>query len=252
MPCSHLTPPATPNQSPFVTFTPPGNQSGTQVMSWTNSSNVRVFQQSWTGPVVYSAMLAVCSMDGHGFEPWPKPLPMLADTSVRTWIEKAWLPCHTRGESDKQESMQEVHPSFQTQGRCHQGSKTGVSVAPWKGLMSSKNLKKDFIAAQLLKVLYNYLVVQLQWDWYQTGTVYPFTCSSHHLCYVAQLFCWAPPTVLGLLCVVPLICWWFATRYIRRSMPYESRTSRKLHEAWSYSWLGVANWKATTDRFCSH
>ena len=30
-------------------------------------------------------------------------------------------------------------PCFETQGRCHQKSKTGVPVAPRKGLMSSKN-----------------------------------------------------------------------------------------------------------------
>ena len=32
-----------------------------------------------------------------------------------------------------------IHPGFETQGRHHQKSKTGVSVAPRKGLMSSKN-----------------------------------------------------------------------------------------------------------------
>ena len=34
-----------------------------------------------------------------------------------------------------------IHPGFESQGRRHQKSKTGVSVAPRKGLMSSKNLK---------------------------------------------------------------------------------------------------------------
>ena len=38
--------------------------------------------------------------------------------------------------------MQGIYPGFETQGRRHQKSKTGVSVAPRKGLMSSKNLKK--------------------------------------------------------------------------------------------------------------
>ena len=32
-----------------------------------------------------------------------------------------------------------IHPGFETQGRRHQKSKTGVSVAPQKGLASSKN-----------------------------------------------------------------------------------------------------------------
>ena len=35
-----------------------------------------------------------------------------------------------------------IHPGFETQGRCHQKSKTGVSVAPQKGLVSYKLKKK--------------------------------------------------------------------------------------------------------------
>ena len=35
-----------------------------------------------------------------------------------------------------------IHPGFETQGRHHQKSKTGVSVAPQKGLVSYKNLRK--------------------------------------------------------------------------------------------------------------
>ena len=46
-----------------------------------------------SGRVVYSAMLAACGTDGHGFEPRPEPPPMLVDTSVSTWIKKAQLPC---------------------------------------------------------------------------------------------------------------------------------------------------------------
>ena len=33
-----------------------------------------------------------------------------------------------------------IHPGFETQGRRHQKSKTGVSVSPQKELASSKNL----------------------------------------------------------------------------------------------------------------
>ena len=40
-------------------------------------------------------------------------------------------------------SKQGIHPGFETQGRHRQKSKTGVSVAPRKALMSSKNLKKN-------------------------------------------------------------------------------------------------------------
>ena len=29
----------------------------------------------------------------------------------------------------------EIHPDFETQGRCHQKSKNSVSMAPYKGLM---------------------------------------------------------------------------------------------------------------------
>ena len=35
-----------------------------------------------------------------------------------------------------------IHPGFETQGRHHQKSKTGVSVASQKGLMSPKMLYK--------------------------------------------------------------------------------------------------------------
>ena len=37
----------------------------------------------------------------------------------------------------------QLHSSFETQRRSHQKSKTGVSVAPQKGFMSSKNLIKN-------------------------------------------------------------------------------------------------------------
>ena len=32
-----------------------------------------------------------------------------------------------------------IHPGFENQGRCHQKSKTGVPVAPQKGVVSSNN-----------------------------------------------------------------------------------------------------------------
>ena len=34
--------------------------------------------------------------------------------------------------------MQGIHPGFETQGRCQQKSKTGVSVAPQKDLSPPK------------------------------------------------------------------------------------------------------------------
>ena len=38
---------------------------------------------------------------------------------------------------------------FETQGRCHQNTKTGASVAPQKGLMSSKLKKKEHLYVDL-------------------------------------------------------------------------------------------------------
>ena len=70
------------------------------------------------------------------------------------WIKKAWLPCWPLYSpqvsqqrwiwgSYRWESTQKgIHPDFETHNRHHQKSKTRVSVAPWKGLMSSKNFKK--------------------------------------------------------------------------------------------------------------
>ena len=40
--------------------------------------------------------------------------------------------------------QESVHLGFETQGRRHQKSKTGVSVAPQKGHVSSRNKKKMF------------------------------------------------------------------------------------------------------------
>ena len=60
--------------------------------------------------------------------------------------------CSTRGESqgicDTYTSTKcekgRTHSGFETQRRHHQKSKTGVSVAPQKGLMSYKNFKKKY------------------------------------------------------------------------------------------------------------
>ena len=49
----------------------------------------------------------------------------------------------------------DIHPGFETQGRCHQKSKTEVSVAPRKGLMSPKIfLKKNKIKTSIVRDLY--------------------------------------------------------------------------------------------------
>ena len=39
----------------------------------------------------------------------------------------------------KEACKQGIHPGFEAQGRCHQKSKTGVSVTQRKGQMSSNN-----------------------------------------------------------------------------------------------------------------
>ena len=56
--------------------------------------------------------------------------------------------CHTRGESEDhkvRKYAKGIHPGFETQGRHHPKSKTGILVAAQKGLMSSRNVfKKKF------------------------------------------------------------------------------------------------------------
>ena len=53
-----------------------------------------------------------------------------------------------------------VHSSFRT---CRQKSKTGVSVAPQKGPMSSKHFQKKF-SSQLVKSYHYILLIKSVWD----------------------------------------------------------------------------------------
>ena len=48
-----------------------------------------------------------------------------------------------------------IHPGSETQGRYHQKSKTGVSVALRKGLMSSKKILKKYIDLLILRTCEN-------------------------------------------------------------------------------------------------
>ena len=57
-------------------------------------------------------------------------------------------PLHALNEACKQE----IQPGFENQGRCHQKSKTGVSVVPLKGLMSYKNFIKKALESHTLKL----------------------------------------------------------------------------------------------------
>ena len=44
--------------------------------------------------------------------------------------------------ADNKAGKQGIHPGFETQGKCHHKSKTGISMALQKGLMSSIFFKK--------------------------------------------------------------------------------------------------------------
>ena len=84
-----------------------------------------------------------------------EPPSMFLDTSVSMWIKKAQLPCWPLYSqqvllqrwiwgSHKQESTQGIHPGFETQGRRHQKSKTGVSMAPTKRTYDLIGLRVSF------------------------------------------------------------------------------------------------------------
>ena len=107
--------------------------------------------------MVYSAVLAVCGTDGCVMKPWPEPPPMVVDMSASAASKRLGCHadlytvsrCHTRGESENHTGKKARKGStlhgFETQGRCQQKSKTGVSVAPQKGLMSSKKFFKKLV-----------------------------------------------------------------------------------------------------------
>ena len=52
-----------------------------------------------------------------------------------------------------------VYYGFETQERCHQKSKPLVSVAPQKGLISTKNLKLKTLLQSVFKFICNHLVL---------------------------------------------------------------------------------------------
>ena len=61
------------------------------------------------------------------------------DTSIQSAGVVPEVNLRNSWHAGKKACKQGIHPGFETQGRRHQKSKTGVSVAPRKGLMSSKN-----------------------------------------------------------------------------------------------------------------
>ena len=112
-------------------------------------------KSSRSSRVVYSTVLAVCSMDGHGFEPQTSTnacghvcryVDQKGSAAMLTPIQSAGVApeVNLRNSLHAGDKVckRGIHPGFETQGRRHQKSKTGVSVVQQKGFMSSNNLKK--------------------------------------------------------------------------------------------------------------
>ena len=126
-----------------------------QNMSNVKKSNICTMEPSHSGQVVYSAVLVAWTVMGLS------PSLNLHQCSQTHWQVHGSkrLSCHadlytvsrccTRGESEdhtgEKACRKGIHPGFETQGRHHQKSKTGVTVAPQKGLMSSKTSKKKHL-----------------------------------------------------------------------------------------------------------
>ena len=70
----------------------------------------------------------------------PGILPLLH--AGRQVLHQRWIWC-IRCWDAEEACKQEIHTGFEIQGIPHQKSKTGVSVAPQKELMFSKELKKE-------------------------------------------------------------------------------------------------------------
>ena len=103
---------------------------------------------SRSGRVVFSAVVAACSTEGHGFNP---------KTSTNACRHVYWY-VDQKGLAVMLTSFQSagvtpdvnlritqakgIHPGFETQGRRQLKSKTGVPVASQKGLISSQNFLK--------------------------------------------------------------------------------------------------------------
>ena len=80
--------------------------------------------------------------------------------------------CHIRGESQRTTSCTPLpsannadHSGFETLRKRHQKSKTGVSVAPEKGLTSTKNcLKKELYLCFTTHIFRTWIQYPLEWD----------------------------------------------------------------------------------------
>ena len=104
-------------------------------------------EQSWIGRVVHSAVLTAQMVVGLH----PKPPPMLVDTCASMWIEKARLQwAGVAPEVNLRITQVRKHTKRDPPWLWNPGLKTGVSLVPRKGLLSSKNLKKRKILKLLM------------------------------------------------------------------------------------------------------
>ena len=120
---------------------------------YTEITSLQLSRSDW---VVYTAVLAVCGMGSHGFEPQTSTnacghvcryVDQKGSVAMLTSIQSAGVTPEVNLRNSlhagDKACKQGIHPGFETQGRHYQKSKTGVSVTPQKGLMSSKNFKKN-------------------------------------------------------------------------------------------------------------
>ena len=109
-----------------------------------------MWEVSWSNPASYlcwnmhvgkqlAAMLAIKRLAG-----------VTPDVNLKEYLSCTPLPSVNKA----------IHSSFETQGRHHQESKTGVSVAPQKGIMSSKIFLKTIL--ELMAII----CLNLNISWY--------------------------------------------------------------------------------------
>ena len=89
-----------------------------------------------------------CGTDDHGFKPQTSTNACghICKYTDRKDLGTMLTPIQSAGVTPEvnlritqaKKHAKRIHPGFEAQGRCHQKSKTGVSVVPQKGLMSSK------------------------------------------------------------------------------------------------------------------
>ena len=98
------------------------------------------FQPSRSGWVVYSTVLAACGTDSHGFKSQTSTnacrhiyryMDSKGSAAMLISIQSGGIkPEVNLRITQVRKHAKGIHPGFETQGRCYQKSKTGVSVAP--------------------------------------------------------------------------------------------------------------------------